>query len=135
MIHRTTPEVITNLQPNEIFVFGSNLAGRHGAGAAKQALQFGAKIGIAYGLEGQTFAIPTKDKEIKILDIRLIACNIDSFIYDCRRYYNKFFLVTKIGCGLAGYTPADIAPLFKKAIELPHIHLPSEFWEVLNKAK
>ena len=134
MQNRTTPEIITSLQLNEIFVFGSNLAGRHGAGASKQALKFGAKYGIWLGIIGNTFSIPTKDKKLKVLPINKISNLIYFFInYVAKEKPHLTFLVTKIGCGLAGYTPNDIAPLFKNAIEVENIHLPAEFWQVLNK--
>ena len=134
MKNRTTPELITTLQPNEIFVFGSNLAGQHGAGAAKQALQFGALYGIGEGFVNQTFAIPTKDSKLKVLDIFMIKEYIDVFIDIAKIENTSTFLVTKIGCGLAGYTPKDIAPLFKDAIDVSNIHLPAEFWDILNKS-
>jgi hypothetical protein len=133
MKNRITPEVITTLQPNDIFVFGSNLAGIHGAGAAKQALQFGATFGKGIGLVGNTFAIPTKDIQLKSMLLEDIRIIINAFIFVAIDYPNLTFLVTKIGCGLAGYTPNDIAPLFKDAINVDNIHLPTEFWEVLNK--
>jgi hypothetical protein len=133
MKNRTTPEVIETLQPNEIFVFGSNLAGIHGKGAAKQALQFGATFGKGVSLVGNTFAIPTKDIQLKAMSLDDIRILINAFIFVAIDYPHLTFLVTKIGCGLAGYTPNDIAPLFKDAIDIPNIHLPSEFWKVLNK--
>jgi hypothetical protein len=133
MQNRTTPENIITLLPNQIFVFGSNLAGRHGAGAAKQALNFGAKYGICYYLSGNTFAIPTKNEYIQTLPIIDIQYWVYHFIEFAKTYPHLNFLVTKIGCGLAGYTPAEIAPLFKDAINVENIHLPADFWEVLNK--
>lgn len=133
MKNRTTPEVITTLQPNEIFVFGSNLAGLHGEGAAKQALEFGAKTFIPYGLWGQTFGIPTKNQYIKTMPLIDIEFYILGFIEIANKSPMLTFLVTKIGCGLAGYTPNNIAPLFKDAINVENIHLPADFWEVLNK--
>jgi hypothetical protein len=133
MKNRTTPEVITTLQPNEIFVFGSNLAGIHGKGAARQALKFGAKIYVPYNLSGQTFAIPTKNQYIQTLSLIDIEFYVLGFIEIAKKSPMLTFLVTKIGCGLAGYNPADIAPLFKSAINVENIHLPAEFWEVLNE--
>lgn len=133
MKNRTTPEVIETLQPNEIFVFGSNLAGIHGKGAAKYALNFGAKYGIGCTLSGQTFAIPTKNQYIKTMSLIDIKFYVLAFINIAKITPTFTFLVTKLSCGLAGYTPADIAPLFKDAINVENIHLPTEFWEVLNK--
>ncbi len=135
MNNRITPEIITTLQPNEIFVFGSNLAGRHGAGAAKQALKFGAKYNTGVGLCGNTFAIPTKDKNLKVMPLDTIKKYVDCFIELAQLAPLRFktLYVTKIGCGLAGYTPKDIAPLFKEAININNIHLPLEFWQILNE--
>ena len=124
MQHRTTPELITSLQPNEVFVFGSNLAGIHDAGAAKQALQFGAKTYIPYNLCGQTFGIPTKNQYIKTMPLIDIEHYVLGFIEIAKKSPMLTFLVTKIGCGLAEYTPNDIARLFKDAINIGNIHLP-----------
>jgi len=97
-----------------IFVFGSNLAGIHGAGAALVARQkFGAKLGVGVGLSGRSYAIPTKDKYLKTLDLEVIKHYVDmfkSFTYSAKEY--KFW-VTRVGCGLAGYKDYQIAPLFK----------------------
>jgi hypothetical protein len=135
-----TPQWITELKPNEIFVFGSNEAGRHGAGAAKMAIKWGAIYGEAFGLRGQTFAIPTVNADISDkLSLDRIGSYVDSFIRVTQTYSGlsteglalKWF-VTEIGCGLAGWTPKDIAPLFKEAIGKSNIWLPEYFWEVLN---
>ncbi len=99
---------------NEYFVFGSNLAGIHGAGAAKAALKFGATYGVGNGFCGNTYAIPTKSREIGTLSLEAIDKYIALFIdraYQLRD--TKQFFVTRIGCGLAGYRDADIAPLFR----------------------
>ncbi len=109
--------------PNNIFVFGSNLAGRHGAGAAKTALQlYGAKYGVGVGLQGNSYAIPTKDKNLRTLPLESIKYHVDTFIGYARCYRDMHFFVTRIGCGLAGYKDEDIAPMFKGVsgnIELP----------------
>lgn len=129
MIERTTPENIKNLAENQIFVFGSNLSGRHGKGAAKTALEWGAKWGQAKGLQGKTYAIPTKDANIRnTLTISEIKIFVDEFIEFTKNNENLIFLVTEIGCGLAGLKPKEIAPLFKEAVNIPNIHLPSRFW-------
>ncbi len=121
-----TPENITKLEPDEVFVFGSNLAGIHGAGAAKTALlYFGARYGVGEGFTGQCYAIPTKDRNIETLSIEAIAKHVHKFLRVAALLPDKTFLVTKIGCGLAGYTPADIGPLFKGAP--PNVILPKEF--------
>jgi hypothetical protein len=130
---RTSPERITSLKENEVFVFGSNEAGRHGAGAAKQALKWGASYGLGAGISGQTYAIPTKDYNIKTLSLTMIDMGIESFMSFAKDHPEKTFLVTEIGCGLAGYTPEEIAPMFEDAIELDNVHLPERFWEVLKK--
>ena len=107
-----TPENITHLEPNQIFCYGANAAGIHGAGAAKLALRWGAKMG-QYGLVGQTYGIPTKDKKINTLPLDKIQVHVDTFLATAFSHPEYEFLVTKIGCGLALYQPKDIAPLFK----------------------
>lgn len=126
---RTTPNHITELKPNEIFVFGSNLQGYHGGGAARLAMnQWGAVWGQGTGLQGQTYAIPTMQG-----GIGTIRPYIDQFIKFAQNDPERTFLVTEIGCGIAGFRPADIAPLFKNAINIPNIWLPQRFWEILQK--
>ena len=126
---RITPNHITELKPNEIFVFGSNLQGYHGGGAARLAMnQWGAVWGQGTGLQGQTYAIPTMQG-----GIGTIRPYIDQFIKFAQKDPERTFLVTEIGCGIAGFRPADIAPLFKNAINIPNIWLPQRFWEILQK--
>ena len=126
---RITPNHITELKPNEIFVFGSNLQGYHGGGAARLAMnQWGAVWGQGTGLQGQTYAIPTMQG-----GIGTIRPYIDQFIKFAQNDPERTFLVTEIGCGVAGFRPADIAPLFKNAINIPNIWLPQRFWEILQK--
>ena len=126
---RTTPDRITELRPGEIFVFGSNLQGYHGGGAARLAMnQWGAVWGQGTGLQGQTYAIPTMQG-----GIGTIRPYIDQFIKFAQNDPERTFLVTEIGCGIAGFRPADIAPLFKNAINIPNIWLPQRFWEILQK--
>lgn len=104
-------------QNGEIFVFGSNLAGIHGAGAAKVAVKFGAKYGVGIGVRGNTYAIPTKDQYIQTLPLEEIEFRIKEFCDYTRNYGNgKKFFVTAVGCGLAGYKDRHIAPLFKSAV-------------------
>jgi hypothetical protein len=129
---RTTPENITELKPNEVFVFGSSLSGRHGKGAAKLALTWGAKWGQVSGLQGRTYGIPTKNASItRTLTTTEIKPYVNEFIEYARSRQDLTFLVTEIGCGLAGYKPKDIAPLFRGAVELSNIHLPARFWHKL----
>lgn len=126
---RITPNHITELKPNEIFVFGSNLQGYHGGGAARLAMnKWGAVWGQGTGLQGQTYAIPTMQG-----GIGTIRPYIDQFIKFAQNDPERTFLVTEIGCGIAGFRPADIAPLFKNAINIPNIWLPQRFWEILQK--
>ena len=126
---RITPNHITELKPNHILVFGSNLQGYHGGGAARLAMnQWGAVWGQGTGLQGQTYAIPTMQG-----GIGTIRPYIDQFIKFAQNDPERTFLVTEIGCGIAGFRPADIAPLFKNAINIPNIWLPQRFWEILQK--
>ena len=110
--------------PNKIFVFGSNYAGIHGAGAAKEALdKYGARWGWGEGLQGNSYAIPTKNGKLQSLDLDTIAGHVELFLATAASRPNLEFFVTKIGCGLAGYSEDDIAPMFKNAppnCELPH---------------
>ena len=107
---------IDGTQPTEedtVFVFGSNLAGVHGAGAARAALKFGAVMGAGIGLFGNTYAIPTKDKKIRTLSLPQIKVFVKEFVAFTKENPYKDFFVTRIGCVLAGYQDRDIAPLFK----------------------
>lgn len=131
---RTTPENIEKLEENQVFVFGSNESGRHGKGAAKTALGWGAVWGQAKGLQGRTYGIPTKDRTVRrTLSVEEIKPYVEEFIEFARNNPEKDFLVTEIGCGLAGYKPKDIAPLFNGARDVPNIFLPSRFWHKLEK--
>ena len=129
---RITPDNVTKLLDKQVFVFGSNLSGRHGKGAAKTALSFGAKWGQAKGLQGRTYGIPTKDAAIKrVLNINEIKPFVDEFIEFAKVNESLIFLVTEIGCGLAGYKPKDIAPLFQEALDVKNILMPKRFWHKL----
>ena len=117
---RTTSERITELQPNEIFVFGSNLKGMHGGGAAYIAYRkFGAIMGQGVGLQGQSYGIPTMQGGVET-----IRPYVDEFIAFAKEHPELTFLVTRIGCGIAGFTDDEIAPLFEKAHEVENIVLP-----------
>ncbi len=133
---RTSPENIQELKPNEIFVFGSNLAGRHGAGAALLAYnKFGARKGIGLGLEGKSYALPTKDYSLITLPKLILRHFVNMFIAEARAFREYNFLVTEVGCGLAGYEPKDIAPLFKEALNVENIYLPKRFIDILTNNK
>jgi len=128
-IMRTTPSYITTLKPNEIFVFGSNLSGSHGGGAALLAYkQFGAIWGQGVGFQGQSYGIPTMHGGVKD-----IAPYVDDFIAFAKQHQEMTFYVTRIGCGIAGFTDEEIAPLFKDAVNIENIYLPKTFWTILQK--
>lgn len=125
---RIIPSVIYSLAPNEIFVFGSNALGMHHAGAARVAYnEFGAEWGNGEGLQGQSYSIPTMEGEhnTKLAIMR--------FTQYAREHPKLKFLVTPVGCGIAGYTPEEIAPMFKDAAYLENVYLPISFWKVLMK--
>ena len=118
-----TPERITELKADEIFVFGSNLAGMHGGGAAYVAFQkFGAVMGCGVGLRGQSYAIPTMQGGVET-----IKPYVDDFISFAKSRPDLFFYVTRIGCGIAGFRDKEIAPLFKDAAGVENICLPKSF--------
>lgn len=129
---KITTNNIQSLKPNEIFVFGSNVKGIHGKGAALDAIQkFGAKWGGGYGLQGQSFAIPTKSTPYKSLSIDEIKVYVDQFVEFAKENKHLIFMVTEIGCGLANFKVEQIAPLFKNAIDLENVYLPERFVKVL----
>lgn len=124
-----TPEYITELGPKDIFVFGSNLAGAHGGGAARIAHQkFGAIWGQGVGLQGNSYAIPTMQGGVET-----IKPYVDEFIEFAKNNPDYTFYVTKIGCGIAGFSMHEIAPLFKTAIGISNIRLPRDFVEILSQ--
>lgn len=124
---RISQKWINNLEENEIFVFGSNLSGFHGGGAAKLAMKWGAVWGQGVGLQGQTYAIPTMQGGVET-----IKPYVDDFLSFTKAHPELIFLVTEIGCGIAGFTVKDIAPLFKNAIDenLENVYLPKSFYEI-----
>lgn len=123
MLTNVTPELIEELKLNEVFVFGSNLAGRHNGGAARTARKkFGAIQGQGVGLQGQSYAIPTMHGGVE--DIQPY---VDEFINFAKNNNNLHFYVTKIGCGIAGFKIEEIAPLFSKCIDMNNVSLPIEF--------
>ena len=123
-----TPERISELKENEIFVFGSNLGGYHGGGAARIALhRFGAIWGQGVGLQGRSYAIPTMQGGVET-----IKPYVDEFISFAKEHPEYTFLVTRIGCGIAGFTADEIAPLFRQALDQENIILPKDFVEVIT---
>jgi hypothetical protein len=125
---KITPENISSLQSHEVFVFGSNESGIHGAGAARLAYdKFGAVWGVGVGKQGQTYAIPTKDFKIETLSLHIVEFYVDRFLQFAQINPKINFLVTAIGCGLAGYTVKDIAPLFVKQCIPDNVSLPQSF--------
>ena len=126
---RIASDRIAELRDDEIFVFGSNLAGMHAGGAARIACRcFGAVWGQGVGLQGRSYAIPTMQGGVET-----IRPYVDEFIDFARRHPHLKFLVTEIGCGIAGFTPEEIAPLFAAAVSVENIWLPARFWKVLTR--
>ena len=125
---RVTPERIINLEEGQVFVFGSNLQGHHDGGAARVARErFGAIYGQGVGLQGQSYAIPTMN-----LPLGEISRYVDEFIWFADSHPEMTFMVTRIGCGIAGFRDEEIAPLFAKAYSLPNVFLPMSFWKILS---
>ncbi len=128
--NRISPWMIVQLKPNEVFVFGSNVNGYHGGGAALTALQkFGAIWGQGEGLQGQSYGIPTME------GIDSMKAAIERFILFAKEHRELIFLVTPIGCGIAGYKPEEVAPFFRSAIDLENVYLPESFWMILETSK
>ena len=126
---RISPRWIDSLEENEIFVFGSNLQGMHGGGAARVAHEkFGAVWGEGIGLQGQSYAIPTMHGGVDA-----IAPYVNDFIAFAKEHPELKFLVTEIGCGIAGFRISEMAPLFKEALKMENIYLPARFIELLEK--
>lgn len=126
----SSPANITSLKTGEIFVFGSNLSGVHGAGAARLAYEkFGAEWGKGFGFTGQCFAIPTKNRSIRTMELERIKHFVDRFRQHAITSPHLTFLVTRIGCGLAGYKDEDMAPLFKGMPD--NVLLPAEWRAIL----
>jgi hypothetical protein len=126
--HRIASDRIATLGENEIFVFGSNIQGSHGGGAAWYAYKtFGAEWGVGEGLTGRTYALPTME------GVSSLKHAVEHFIACAKAHPELTFLVTAVGCGIAGYTPQEVAPLFKDALALENVYLPQVFVDVLRK--
>ena len=132
-----TPNTITALEPNQILVFGSNTQGKHGAGLAKVAVQFGAENGNPIGRQGQTYAIVTKDltkppaRQARSVPLARIGQQIHQLCRYAKAHPNLEFLVTRIGYGLAGYTDAEIGDLWKDKVIPKNVRLPQEFLDAI----
>ena len=123
-----TPSQVNVLADGEIFVFGSNFQGAHMGGAARVAKEkYGAVWGIGEGLQGQSYAIPTME------GLENLAPAVQRFTSFARQHKELKFFVTAIGCGIAGYQPEEIAPMFLDAAYLPNVYLPLSFWKVIMK--
>lgn len=130
MNNRITPEKITSLNLREFFVYGANELGIHGAGAAKDATKWGAIYG-RIGFSGQTYGIPTKSTPYKSLPLNKIQHYVDVFLDEVVKHPDFTFFITPIGCNRAGFSPEQIAPMFKDCVELDNVWLPQSFWNVL----
>ncbi len=126
---KTTPDQITSLLPHQVFVFGSNRAGRHGRGAAHLALRkFGARPGQGTGLMGQSYGIATKGHRMEVLSLAEIAVQVDRFLRFAASHPELEFLMTKIGCGLARNSTRDIRDACFAGRAIPaNVALPAEF--------
>ncbi len=124
---RVTPDYVSDLKTDEVFVFGSDGAGHHDGGASAFALEhFGAIYGQGEGRQGKSYAIPTTEGLVKLKDA------VDTFITYAAAHQDTHFLVTPVGCGVAGFTPYDVAPLFKPCIRMENVSLPKSFWDILG---
>lgn len=124
--HRVTPRWIDSLRPGQVFVFGSNGMGAHGGGAARLAVEhFGAVMGQAEGMQGDCYAINSMD------GLKVLEEQVNRFILYAKEHPERTFLVTRIGCGIAGYSDEEVAPLFVKAVEMENVWLPESFWKEL----
>ena len=124
---RVTPEKITRLATNEVFVFGSNALGHHAGGAAKVAFEkFGAVWGQGHGMQGKSYAIDSMSGD------EAMQKDVDEFVAFARQHPDKTFFVTPIGCGIAGKNPSEMAPMFRECGELKNVCLPASFWNVIG---
>lgn len=125
---RITPDMITRLAPNEVFVFGSNEQGLHYGGAAKAAVEnFGAIMGQGNGLQGKSYAIPSMS------GIGVMGEYVKEFCEFAKAHPEKRFLVTEIGCGIAGYSIGEVAPLFECCRDVENVTLPASFWDIVGE--
>lgn len=128
MDKKNTPVMVTQLSENEIFVFGSNLSGHHGGGAARYAYErFGAQWGVGVGIQGQSYAIPTMHGGLDA-----IRPYVNEFLEYALQHPEKQFLLTRVGCGIAGFRDSAMAPLFLRAMDIPNVSIPSEWLPILS---
>ncbi len=124
---RITPDMITRLAPNEVFVFGSNGQGLHYGGAARTAVRyFGAIMGQGNGLQGKSYGINSMS------GLGVMGERVKEFCEFAKAHPEKRFLVTEIGCGIAGYSVSEVAPLFECCRDVENITLPASFWDMFN---
>ena len=124
--HRIASDRIAELGENEIFVFGSNIQGAHGGGAAWFAYKhLGAEWGVGEGLTGHCYALPTMEGETSMKHA------VEHFTACAKQHPELTFLVTAVGCGIAGYTPQQVAPLFREAAKLENVYLPQVFTQII----
>ena len=126
-VNRVTPENIQSLRPGQVFVFGSNNRGSHSGGAAAQALRFGAIDGQAEGMQGDCYAIVSMD------GLGVMREQVGRFIQYAKEHPERTFLVTAVGCGIAGFEPKEVAPLFAETEDMKNVCLPQSFWNELKK--
>ena len=124
---RVTPENIQSLRPGQVFVFGSNIQGAHGGGAAALALRFGAIDGQAEGMQGDSYAI------VSMEGLEVMREQVERFIQYAKEHPERTFLVTAVGCGIAGFEPKDVAPLFAETVDMENVFLPKSFWNELKR--
>ena len=122
---RITPENIQTLRPGQVFVFGSNSRGSHSGGAAAFALRFGAIDGQAEGMQGDSYAIVSMD------GLEVMQEQVGRFIRYAKEHPERTFLVTAVGCGIAGFEPKEVAPMFSEAVDMKNVWLPKSFWDYL----
>lgn len=128
MNKRVAPDSITSLGEQEVFVFGSNLSGQHAGGAARLAYEhFGAQWGNGSGMQGKSYAIPTMQGGVET-----IRPYVEEFLSFAQQHPSYKFLVTRVGCGIAGFTEREIAPLFREALSIKNIYLPATFIAILE---
>lgn len=131
---RITPEIITHPSQDENVLIGTNEAGIHGAGIARAAMNWGARMGQGFGPMSNCFGLPTKDWQIQTLPLEEIERYVKRYLAwtKLQRNFKWKYMITPIGCGLAGYEPVDIAPMFEECLNNRKFWLPKSFIEVIT---